>query len=189
MSAQKFFPVSTVDLVNWYKADAESASAYNPTNVAAGEDIYAVVNSSDDSFTSYVFNDNQLWIKYVGESETRDLYVSEIVLTLPETGVVDIYKSIRVGVKLNDSMFIYATNTEATNNKGANSTTTTATITNWVLVEAAGRTDVFTTLTKNVPINISLFIWFEGEDSNNFTNNLNITPCNMSFKFSIEERA
>lgn len=186
--SKQLYPASTVNLTNWYKAEAADSDAYDPL-IIDNEDTYTALDTTNATdFAKYVFVDSEFWVKYMGETATKDLYISEITLALPNTGVTDIYKSLRIGVKTGSDFYIYATNTAATNNKGVDSATTTTTITNWTLTEAANRTDVFTTLTKNVAKNIVVYVWFEGEDSNNYTNNLNINACNMSFKFSIADR-
>ena len=188
MAQTKLFPASTVNLVDWYKGQAAESNAYNPVTLE-GHDTYETLDSSDTTeFSKYVFQDNDFWVKYVGDTDTRDLYISEIELTLPDEGSVDIFKSLRIGLKSGDNFFIYAKDTAATNNKGVSGANSTATISNWVLVNAANRTDVFVTLEKNTPLRFSLFVWFEGEDTNNFTNNLNLENCAITFKLSIEER-
>ena len=175
--------VSTIDLENWYTASADDPNSYE----IGAENTYSQVNDTSD----YVMSSSSVWIKYVGEDASKQLYLSDLRFEYPENVEPthdDMLKCIRFGVLIGDDFYIYAKGTEATNNCGSDGTDRVE-IENWQLVDAQNRTDYICVINQNVAVQATIFLWFEGEDTHCYQNNLDLNHIIVTFSFSIRNIA
>lgn len=192
--------VSTVDLAHWY-----TASSDDPNNYQIGaENEYSEVAANN--LNTYVLTTNDVWLKYVGEEEAKELFVSDLRFEYPENVTpthTDMLKCIRFGVKIGNDFYIYARGTEPADDNTTNPVTignnygtgiaendtdpSRIEIENWQLVEAENRTDYICEIQKDEVLQVQLFIWFEGEDTHCYQNNLDLNHIFVTFVFRIRD--
>lgn len=199
-------PVSTKDLTNWYHA-----TALAPSNYAAGTgikrdkvtDVVLPSGTFDDNNT-YVFRDKfEIRSTAAGESRAKGLYVSGITVTTDNEGAVEqtMSTALRVGVTYTNTdtkttvtkIFAPVTLASGANN---NPTKTYAVydengnaIGGDFTVDEYGQTTsnligAETPISNENSISVYVYIWFEGEDRNLYSDNFHAEHLNVSVEFS-----
>lgn len=199
--AQQLYPTSTQGLAedgtitsDWYHA---SASA--PTASAAKAGTYSVLSLSEDGEDSneaghYYFIKKEFNIRAVSAAKTAsNLKVKEVAVSSASKALD---KSLRVAVVCGDNTVIYApydyapvatetgisylVATEITNGERTQTTSVTALFGNQ---ESSVIAD---TVPNANGVDVSVYIWFEGEDANHFSNNLTETLDAMDITIDFE---
>lgn len=208
MALKKLFPASTNDLTKWVHATATAPNSY----AAAAKDYNDVsgeVFNTGTGTPKTLFKDNdyvvlkEFLIRSTAQDTTslaKGLFVKDIKVTTTENGKdVDAEKrlstSLRVGVQCGDNSYIFGpvsvtadgSTSSATDNYQVYNPDGTA---NGEVVKLAtkGQTSVLvdsnTTITNaNAGIPVYIYIWFEGEDHQLFSDNMYLENLNVSVEF------
>lgn len=162
--------VSTPDCVNWACAKADKY-----------DDACAEQDASE--YTTVTADDNNYMAKYTygirssnAQAITgKNLAVKGVTVTKPTSaGTENLDKSIRVAIKIGDEFFIYAPFTDNENLSLVANYASAAAIT--AKAEPAAGGDVFTAVTtipaNDTDLKVDVYVYYEGEDSNNKSKNV-----------------
>ena len=200
-------PVSTKDLKNWYHATALAPSNFSAGTGEKRDNVTETVLPSGDfdDNNTYVFRDKfEIRSTAAGENQSKGLYVKKITVTqgANENAVEKTMSTaLRVGVTYtatganNTATKIFAPVSLAS---GANNSPTKSyavydengqQIGGDFTVDEFGATTsnligASTPISKDEPISVFIYIWFEGEDHNLYSDNFNAENLNVSVEFS-----
>lgn len=203
-----FIPTSTADGSSWFHANSEEADNHHSdgitvSNITAG--ITAPILNTGNGIgvwnhgTTDVTTDdknvyllNHFYIKGSGNELTNQ----ELILkTLTCTGAsvsTDLNKSLRIAFVYNNTASIFApiTTTSTTYIVGGTSgTSVTLKAVNDVVI-GVGETGVtIPDVNTTSPLDLSVYLYFEGEDANCKTSNIKATLDRLNISFSLENRA
>lgn len=200
-------PVSTKDLNKWYHATALAPSNYSAGTGVNRDDVTATVLPSGnfDDNNTYVFRDKfEIRSTAAGENQSKGLYVKNITVTqganenavertmstalrvgvtYTATGAKNTVTKIFAPVSLstganNTPTKVYAVYDETGTQIGADFTVDEFGETTSNLIGAS------TPISKDEPISVYIYIWFEGEDHNLYSDNFHAENLNVSVEFS-----
>ncbi len=197
----KLLPTSTYNLKQWTYAKAKEAKNKTADPTTWNDVTTAILGSGKTSATfvsgnSYVVMQT-FEIRSTSETEpATGLYVSEVKATGSENKDID--KSLRVGVRLltsdgNGPFFIYGPVTGATSpytwtngtDKTSTETVTLSTVgtkddTNSQLLASSAKLPGL----NETPTKVEIYIWYEGEDTQLYSDNYAANALDVSVKFS-----
>lgn len=184
-TAAQLYPGSTSDLVNWFHSTSTNpAVANNEQEYSAG----TAWTANSGTFGNYIVHDF-----YIKSSSTETLTVTALNVKSVEAKVGDaaaaqeLSKALRVGILIEgdetgstQNVYIYApvagysssytvTNQTGAYDNGTGKRTTVAPKAGTTLTASAVTSIPGSTGT---PINVQIFVWFEGEDSSCISNNI-----------------
>ena len=200
-------PTSTKDLTNWYHATALDPSNYAAATGATGarENVTAQVlpNGNYDDNNSYVFRDKfEIRSTATGENQSKGLYVSSITVTTSSAAAAETMSTaLRVGVAYTDKT---SNNTVtkifapvSVGNGTSNNPTKTYTVydengaaigdsftVNEYGATSANLISADTAISSTNSISVYIYIWFEGEDRNLYSDNFYAEDLFVSVEFS-----
>lgn len=207
-SAKQLFPASTRDLATWVHATATAPNSY----AAAAKDYTNVtgqVFNEGSGTPKTLFKDNNYVVmkEFLVRSTATDtaslskgLFVKDIAVTITKNSKEvaaekRLSTALRVGVQCGSNSYIFGPVT-VTTDSGATSPTNNYQVYNAdgtangdpVALATKGqtsvlvaRTDTITNATSGVPVYI--YIWFEGEDHELFSDNMYLENLNVSVEF------
>lgn len=180
-------PTSTADLTSWYHNKSDNAAnarshqeSSTYTNCTATPNSVAVTSgvgvwTDSDAATHNIYLVNDFYIKSSAEaiSNTR-LYINKVTITgVTSTGSA-LDSSLRVAIKLDNSVYIFApVDGGDTTYYVAGATTETTAIAAGVLNTPTSVTSI--PASSSTPISAKIFCYFEGEDEDCKSNNLTTT--------------
>ena len=200
-TASKLLPTSTYNLKQWTYAKALAAKNKTADPTTWADVTTAVFGTGKTSATFVADNQYVVMQKFEIRSTSatqpaKGLYVSGVTAT--GTAEKDIDKSLRVGVRLltadgNGPFFIYGPVTGATSSytwtDGADKTTTQT-----VSLATVGTADndqstlvgktVEIPVAEETPTKVEIYIWYEGEDAQLYSDNYDANALDVSVKFS-----
>ena len=218
-NSKTFIPTSTGDLVNWFhglsdKADnGQSNVKYDKFISPADDDkdgVYTALSSAHfttDAKNVYLKNDFYVQASAKTAITNQNIYIEEIAIT-GNTNSVELDKSLRVGLMVNDSFkAIYAPLTGATisytvctsvtqdNPSTTDTNEYSATVSTAVsAIDVSAANDSNLVYTGDIPaydtagstnIKFSVFVYFEGEDKNHKSANLQNTLDTLALSFKL----
>lgn len=200
-TASKLLPTSTYNLKQWTYAKAKEAK--NKTaDPSTWDDVTEDILGTGKTSATFVEGNkyvvmHEFEIRSTSEAEpAKGLYVSGVKAT--GSPAKDIDKSLRVGVRLltsdgNGPFFIYGPVTGATGSytwtDGTNKTTTQPV----TLATAGTKDDTNSQLLANTvelpglddtPTKVEIYIWYEGEDAQLYSDNYAANALDVSVEFS-----
>ena len=207
-SAKQLFPASTNDLATWVHATATAPSSF----AAAAKDYTNVtgqVFNEGSGTPKALFKDNNYVVmkEFLVRSTATDtaslskgLFVKDIAVTITKNGSEvaaekRLSTALRVGVQCGSNSYIFGPvtvstdtgSTSATNNYHVYNADGTANGDPVVLATEGqssvlvASTETITNATSGVPVYI--YIWFEGEDHELFSDNMYLENLNVSVEF------
>lgn len=161
-------PVSTVDLENWFTTTEQGQKKVNfnsgvISDISEG-DFSTALNPALPATEGFYYLNKKFDIKVSAEGAASysKLYVSDI--TINGVSSYDISKSIRVGVMVGTTFFIYTPNGGQTSYNAVTAIDgTTGPVTaysNYTIAQDLGAVN-------ESGVTVDVFIWYEGQDSNN----------------------
>lgn len=197
----KLYPASTKDLANWSHATAEASNnttAVQSTREDITSDVFGGESGAFKDDNGYVFMKEFKIRSTATEALSKGLYVKDVKVT---GATQKMSVAMRVGVRYTDTSnsgnnkaFIYApvtvgeTNPTTTYNwyKDANDSNGSA-----VTLAATGRdTSIVIPASTSIPaeasnaVKVQIYIWFEGEDAQLFSDNFNAEDIKVTVDFS-----
>lgn len=197
----KLYPASTKDLANWSHATAEAsnaATAVQNTRENITSKVFGENNGAYSDQNGYVFmKEFKIRSTATGEAQSKGLYVKDVKVT---GATQKMSAAMRVGVRYNatnsgnNKAFIYAPvtvdgatptttykwYTDANDNNGSDVTIATVGQTGSTLINAE------TTIPSAVENaeKVQIYIWFEGEDAQLYSDNFNAEDIKVTVDFS-----
>lgn len=192
-------PISTANFTNWYHAKSDDANSAKAGQAAGNYSNYSSTmkvadgigyndadndgTKDDGEVTHYLLN--KFYIKSSAEEiNSATLKINKVTATGASTSA-ELDKSLRIGINIGGANYIYAPVDGATlSYTVAGTTATTATAssgTGIVNTPASGvakipdNTAVISQSSDNKAIEVLVYIYFEGEDSNCKSNNITTT--------------
>lgn len=183
----KLYPTSTQNTTTWYHAQAAKASEKDAITSSYKQLTLDETGkgSAEDEFKNkqfYLVND--FYIRATAGTSAKNLVIDNVQVTTDDTETTSLDKSLRIAVQAGSNTYIYAPNTDTLTYNVWNGTTLTA------QVEAKkGDTAVTTgvsTITAEGNTEVKIYVWYEGEDAQHFSNNLAATvdTLNVTVQFS-----
>lgn len=201
-SAQTLYPTSTLATAtdgsidsSWYHASAASASSFE---AKAGTYETLSLSNGKDANDKYYYVEKKFNIRSVSSTKlAQDLKVSKLTVT-GNSDVLD--KSLRVAVVSGSSVALYApcgyTSSESQTSVSYKVATSVDGSGNALMPGENNVTALFSDRTSgviasgNVPnsagVDVKVYIWYEGEDANHFSNNLDTTIDTISLSIDFE---
>lgn len=208
MSAKQLYPISTRDLSNWYHSTAKAPSSYD-----AGDSVRTKENTTiytDE--TNGTINENNSFVVMKeftirstanGDNQAKGLYVSGVTVTgADKDATKTMSTALRVGVSYTDTSgkkttYIYA---PVTLNAATGNTPTTS----YNVYDESGKvignaefkvdtvgqnTSLLISESTAIPfegtgVKVQIFVWFEGEDRNLYSDNFYAENLNVTVAFS-----
>lgn len=183
----KLYPASTKDANTWYHAQATLASAKD----AKAETYKKLTLSEDGKGTAEdEFKDkqffllNKFYIRATAGTTAKDLKIDGVKVSVTGNSTVELDRALRIAVKVGGNTFIYAPSTQ------------NLTYTVWsgnaldARVEAkAGDAEASTgvgTITSDGNLEVQIYVWYEGEDADHFSNHLaaSVDTLSVTVEFS-----
>lgn len=134
---------------------------------------------------------------YLKSSSTEDLVITDLGVTVTATKIndedaQDLDKALRVGVKIDDDILIFApvagadTSYGVTNNETGSSTTTVAPKTSKTAINTD---DITIPKVTDDGLAVEVYVWFEGEDTNCMSDNLTavLNSYEINIKFTDDD--
>lgn len=202
-SAQTLYPTSTLATAtdgsinsSWYHASAASASSFEAK--AGTYETLSLSNGKDSSNNKYYYVEKKFNIRSVSSTKlAQDLKVSNLTVT-GSSDVLD--KSLRVAVVSGSSVALYApcgyTSSESQTSVSYKVATSVDGSGNASMPEENNVTALFRDRTSGViasgdvpdgaGVDVKVYIWYEGEDANHFSNNLDTTIDTISLSIDFE---
>lgn len=200
-SASKLLPTSTYNLKQWTYAKAKEAKN-KAADPSTWDDVTEAIFGTGKTSATFVANNkyvvmHEFEIRSTSEAEpAKGLYVSNVTAT--GSLAKDIDKSLRVGVRLltsdgNGPFFIYGPVTGATNSYTWTDGTNTSTTQTVTLATVGTAEDTNSQLLANsaeipglddTPTKVEIYIWYEGEDTQLYSDNYAANALDVSVKFS-----
>lgn len=201
-ATKKLLPTSTNDLTEWVHASAKAANSFaaaasSYTDVS--EDIFDTGEGTLETRFKEA-NNYAVMKKFLVRSSSKDtanlskgLFVKDIKVTLSSSGaaVKTMSTAMRVGVQCGTNKYIFGPVT-VTTDTGSTSATDgyqvyhgNGTADGTVTLATKGETSVLvasdTTISNDVAgVPVYIYIWFEGEDQNLFSDNYNVEDLSVS---------
>ena len=160
-------PVSTSDLTNWFTTTEQGKAKVDfNTGVIAGaaEGDFAAATNPVGGTTGFYYLKKSFDIKVSAEGAASysSLYVSDITISVPST--LNISKSIRVGVMIGATFFIYTPNGGQTSYDAITATDGTP----GAVTAYSAYTDARDLGAVDADgVTADVYIWYEGQDTNN----------------------
>lgn len=186
LSILTLHPSTSIDGVNFGKLGSsvrvQSAAASNATwSGASGEfasgDIVTATNVTTSGSESYYYAETTYSLKSVAND--ADVYVKAIDVT----DTADMFKAVRVSVTVGSTTYIY--NPAGTNTAGKVGQLTGSA---WALAAEnyndINNDSVVWSLTADTATDAVVRIWFEGQDEDCFTDNIETTGTNITITFA-----
>lgn len=208
-TAQRLYPASTSNLTEWSHATAKNAGNY-AAETSTRENITTQIEDATGfkNGNGYVVM-KEFLIRSTAKEDanlSKGLYVEEVNVTVNDAAAaMTMSTALRVGVRYvdaqnsgNNHAYIYGPVTVASNGDTANSATnnykvfTSATDDNGktVTLSTVGREsspilpeDVVIPQDQSKAYKVQIYIWFEGEDHNLYSDNFNVEDLSVSVKF------
>ena len=201
-SAQKLYPTSTLATAtdgsinsSWYHASAASASSFE---AKTGTYESLSLTNGKDAHDKYYYVEKKFNIRSVSSTKlAKDLKVSRLTVTGSSD---DLDKSLRVAVVSGSSVALYApcgyTSSDSQTRVSYKVATSVDGSGNASMPEDNNVTALFSDQTSdviasgNVPnvagVDVKVYIWYEGEDANHFSNNLDTSIDTISLDIDFE---
>lgn len=175
-SAMNLYPTSTVDGATWYHNSSNNA------DVATGNGYTGTYTTVTNEGTAKYYSESKFYIKSATTSAlTKDLYVESVTITPPTTVTsANLDKAIRVLIKVGTSNFIFAPGADSTLTYTVNDATSVTAL-NATAVnhqKVAGITTI--PASTGTPIEVTIYVYFEGEDANCKSTNVAATLDTMT---------
>ena len=186
---QKFIPTSTADGATWYHANSDQYDngqhglQYTSYTTSSGiTEANGIGTSTALSKNLYLVNKFYVKTSSTSSLTNQDLYIKNVAASGSSVSV-DLNKSLRLAVVLNGEtakIFAPITTTTTTYTVGGTSSVTLS----------SGQVDLNANAIEipnnqtNAPLEISTYIYFEGEDVNNKSSNITATLDNLSVSFT-----
>ncbi|MDY4754077.1 MAG: hypothetical protein SO355_01865 [Candidatus Faecousia sp.] len=199
-TASKLLPTSTYNLKQWTYAKAKEAKNKTADPTTWADVTEAILGTGKTSATFVEGNKyvvmHEFEIRSTSEAEpAKGLYVSGVQAT---GSAKDIDKSLRVGVRLlttdgNGPFFIYGPVAGATNSytwTDGKNTSTTQTVTLATVGTAEDTNSQLLVNTAEIPglddtpTKVEIYIWYEGEDAQLYSDNYAANALDVSVQFS-----
>lgn len=195
-TAAEIYPGSTSDLTNWFHSSSTKSDEANTQRAYTAGTAWTA-NTDATTRGNYVVHD--FYLKST-KTDSALTFTKLVIKDLAVTGGVgdpasqDLSKALRVGVLIDGDTTPYIF---SVNGGNASYSVTTATgayaAANMTTVNAITADNADTTitslpvLTTNAPVHVQVFIWFEGEDANCISDNLDVTTLDtLSVVMSFE---
>lgn len=192
-----FVPTSTADLATWYHGlsdevdDGQHNVDYDTFGAMTLTDGVASAKSSkhftSDAKNVYLLNDFYVQASAKTAITNQDIFIEKIAVT-GASASEDLDKSLRVGLKVNDTFKdIYAPLSGATLSYGVNGAASGVSA-----KDVSGENDTNLVFTGDIPaydtagatnIKFSVFVYFEGEDANHKSANIEDTLDSLQLSF------
>ena len=179
----KLYPTSTKDTNDWYHAQAETASAKTAktgTYQKLTLDATGKGSAEDDFKDKQFYLVNDFYIRATAGTSAKNLKIDSVKITSETQNTEALDRSLRIAVKADDNVYVYAPNEsdDALTYNVWNGTALSAQVkaNKGDTQVATGVTQIDSTGTTKVEI----YVWYEGEDSNHFSNNLNASVDQLS---------
>ena len=207
--AQRLYPASTSNLSNWSHATAANAGNF-AAETSTREDITASIEDSTGfkNKNGYVVM-KEFLIRSTAKEDanlSKGLYVEAVNVTVNNAAAtMTMSTALRVGVRYvdaqnssNNHAYIYGPVTVASGNDDANNATDNYTVYTSATDSNGTKVKLSTVGEENSPIlpetviipqdqskayKVQIYIWFEGEDHNLYSDNFNVEDLNVSVKF------
>lgn len=189
----QLYPGSTSDLTNWFHSSSSKSDTAN-TQRAYDEGTAWTANTSAATRGNYVVHDFYLKSSKKGSDLSFDkLVIKELHVKVGDAAPSqELSKALRVGVKIagDSNAYIFSPNgddsysvtTAIGDYDASNMTTVTAITTDTSDTTIASLPDIDTT----TPTHVEVFIWFEGEDSECISDNIQATLEEISVDMAFE---
>lgn len=187
-ASAQLFPTSTADGVTWYHNSSKNAD--NATDYAGNFETVSTENAQN------YYLANKFYIRSASNAElAKDLYVSKVTITAPETAnSANLNKAVRVLVKVGGSTFIYCPSDTSTMEYNVNKSETKT-----KALSAATTTDQKVADVTKIPaaaegvnpIEVNVYVYFEGEDASCKSTNITATldELKVSIDFAVKDPA
>lgn len=184
----KLYPTSTSNTTTWYHAQAETASAKDAktgTYKQLDLDATGKGTETDSEFAGKQFYlVNNFYIRATAGTSAKDLVINKVTVTTEDSNTENLDKSLRIAVEAGSNTYIYAPNTgDLTYNVWNGNALSTQVVAN--KGDSAVKTGV-TSINANGDTEVKIYVWYEGEDAQHFSNNLAATvdKLNVTVEFT-----
>lgn len=186
----ELLPTSTKNLTNWYHGTSEDPSSANSTTSTTANNAVALTNLKVSNNIGYADANNNntldtgeatyyLVTDYYIKSTTSEalsspLYIKNVSVSTTTSGTTDLDGSLRVGIKYGDTFKqIYGSTSTSTSEYYVGAQTTEKTTINAYNTQNVQVSNVASIPnTNDGALLVQIFVWFEGEDANCFSNNI-----------------
>ena len=188
----KLYPTSTSNTTNWYHAQAAAADAKTAINntykTLSLNDTGAGNGGSSDEFNGkQFFLVNSFFIRSTAGTSAKDLSIDKVSVTSDKADTANLDKSLRVAVKAGGNTYIYAPNGgDTTYNVWDGSSTTGPNTRVTALSGSDKQATAVNTITTEGNTEVKIYVWYEGEDAQHFSNNLatSVDSLSVTVEFS-----
>lgn len=169
----KLYPTSTKDTTTWYHAQAENASAKTAANSSYKElslDPTGKGNGGDEFQDKQFYLVNEFYIRATAGTSAKDLVIDNVKVTVDGNTTTNLDKSLRIAVKAGSNTYVYAPSTDNLTYNVWNGTSLGTQV-----VANKGDAPVTTGVSKidsDGSTKVQIYVWYEGEDAQHFSNNL-----------------
>lgn len=182
----KLYPASTKDTTDWYHAQAAASTAKE-----AKDGTYKKLTlddtgkgSAEDEFKDKQFYlVNKFYIRATAGTSAKNLVIDSVTVTPTGSNTTNLDKSLRIAVKAGENTYVFAPTSDNLTYNVWNGTAL-------ALQVSANRGDAkvatgVTTITS-AGTDVLIYIWYEGEDMQHFSNNLqpNVDTLSVTVQFS-----
>jgi len=163
------YPTSTADGTNWY-VNASTNAAQSTGSDYVGD--YKSVPSTD---AAKYYQENKFYIRSsTNEAQTKNLFIKSVTVTKPATeGTANLNKSLRVLVMYGSNVYIYAPETRAEYTVNGE-TAVTPLVAGTTENQQIGTTSISIPKKGDTPLEVKIYVYFEGEDPECKSDNLDI---------------
>lgn len=175
------YPTSTQNTSVWYHAKAAAANAKDAKNGSYEQlslDETGKCTAAGDFQNKQFYLVNKFLIHATSGTSAKDLVIDKVTVTADATKTAALDKSLRVAVKAGSTTYIYSPNGGDTSYSVWGGTALDASVTANDGTTAV-KTSVSTISSANAT-EVSIYVWYEGEDTNHFSNNLATTVDTLS---------
>ncbi len=167
------YPTSTQDTSVWYHAQAAAANAKTAKTSTYEQltlDDTGKCTAAGDFLNKQFYLVNKFLIHATSGTSAKDLVIDKVTVTADAANTAALDKSLRVAVKAGSTTYIYSPNGGDTSYSVWGGTALDASVTANDGTTAV-KTGVSTISSANAT-EVSIYVWYEGEDTNHFSNNL-----------------
>lgn len=177
----KLYPTSTKDTDTWYHAEAEKASAKTAITNSYKEltlDSTGKGSAEDEFKDKQFYLVNTFYIRATSGTSAKDLKIEKVTVSTTGNTTVNLDKSLRIAVKAGSNTYIYAPGTDNLTYNVWNGTSLGSQV-------VANKGDVavttgVSTIDSDGKTEVQIYVWYEGEDAQHFSNNLASTVDTLS---------
>lgn len=181
----QLYPTSTSNATNWYHAQAAAANAKTAIN-----ETYENLTLSDagtgnggdgDEFNGkQFFLVNSFFIRSTAGTSAKDLVIDKVTVTSDKTDTEALDKSLRVAVKAAGNTYIYAPNGGDTTYNVWDGSSTSGPNTRVTALSGTAQQDTAVNTITTDGSEVKIYVWYEGEDAQHFSNNLGTSVDSLS---------